>query len=257
LQLSEVSHLPPPPPHLLDPSQVYESLGDIHRFNGNFSGSIAEYQRSLELREVACEDYDRLLAQAHYSLAVAHVYLSGDIPADGSVAPLTPAAILSLKKTALLHYQRAKEVLMKSPPPTTTAAMVAMESSSSAAPSPSVASADSTSSSAAAPAAVPGPGKAPLTEEEERKELCDEISETITALQEEISSLETPNGSGSSSSSRPNPAAMLGASTTTVGFGQSSSSSSMPLLEVKRKAFSSSSQPAAAATEDSQKKPKI
>jgi hypothetical protein len=31
----------------------------------------------------------------------------------------------------------------------------------------------------------------------------------------------------------------------------------MPLLEVKRKAFSSSSQPAAAATEDSQKKPKI
>jgi hypothetical protein len=212
---------------------VYESLGDIHRFNGNFPGAIDEYQRSLELREVVCEENDRLLAQAYYSLAVAHIYLAGETQqTEGGPSPVTPEAALSGKKTALRLYVKAKEVLMKAPTAQPT-------STDSAAPEQPVELASTTTASAdsSTPAVVASgpPAKAPLTEAEERKELCDEISETIAALEQEIKSVEEPSSFSSSSSATHNPAKLLGASTTTVGFGQSATSSTIPLLEVKRK----------------------
>ncbi|CAE7393999.1 NASP, partial [Symbiodinium microadriaticum] len=59
-------------------SEVYEALGDVSRFNGNFQGAIEEYKKCVQLREAALDDSDRLLAQAHYSLAVAYIYNAGE-----------------------------------------------------------------------------------------------------------------------------------------------------------------------------------
>lgn len=205
----------------------------------------------MELREVACEDHDRLLAQAYYSLAVAHIYLSGDMPTDAGPSTLTPEAVLSLKKTALKYYGKAKDVLMKSPPisehsPPTNAAETNSSTSSPPPPPPL------TTSSSTEPTQTPS-AKIPLTEAEERKELCDEISETITALEQEIKSLEMPQ------SFLPSSTSFIGASTTTIGFGQPSTSA-VSMLEVKRKApatSTSNSAPSSATTVELNKKPKI
>jgi hypothetical protein len=230
---------------------VYESLGDIHRFNGNFPGAIDEYQRSLELREVVCEDNDRLLAQAYYSLAVAHIYLAGETQqTEGGPTPVSPEAALAGKKTALRLYAKAKEVLTRPPPALVTDSEIPTTPAGTEEPSPAPAPSTTSSSSTLPPPPPPlaplVPAKVPLSEAEERKELCDEISETIAALEQEIRSMEAPSSSSSSSAPLHNPAKLIGASTTTVGFGQPSASTAAPMLEVKRKATAPVSAAAAA-----------
>ena len=77
-------------------------------------GAIEEYKKCTALREAALDDSDRyvsmcesypltpprLLAQAHYSLAVAYIYNAGDENAD----------TLANKKAALQSYQAAQRV---------------------------------------------------------------------------------------------------------------------------------------------------
>ena len=40
-------------------SEVYEALGDISRFNGNYGGAIEEYKKCVSLREASLDDSDR------------------------------------------------------------------------------------------------------------------------------------------------------------------------------------------------------
>jgi hypothetical protein len=197
--------------HDISLSEVYESLGDVHKFNGNFPAAIEEYTRSVGLREVACEEHDRLLAQAYYSLAVAYIYLSGEKEEGENGQDTGKDGVLSAKRAALRHYQKAKEVLLKQPP---TSQVPPAETESST------------------------PEEEEKREREkkdraDRAELCDEITETIVALEQEIRRL-----SGSSIPALP-PSSMIGASSTTIGFGQVSSSST-PLLEVSALLFLSS-----------------
>ena len=39
--------------------QVYECLGDVSKFNGNYEGAIAEYLNCVKLREQLCAPGDR------------------------------------------------------------------------------------------------------------------------------------------------------------------------------------------------------
>jgi hypothetical protein len=86
--------------------EVYERLGDLQKFNGNYKDAIVEYGRCLGLRQAGCEAWDRRLSQAHFNLAVAHIYNSGEEGAD----------VVTEKKAALRHYRAAREALLLVPP---------------------------------------------------------------------------------------------------------------------------------------------
>mmetsp|Transcript_10240 Transcript_10240/g.15510 ORF Transcript_10240/g.15510 Transcript_10240/m.15510 type:complete len:346 (-) Transcript_10240:160-1197(-) len=80
-------------------SEVYHCLGEVCRFDGNYNGSIDEYKKCVNLRESVCEDSDRLLAEAHYSLAVAYTYNAGEEnPTEN-------------RMKAVQHHKKAMEVL--------------------------------------------------------------------------------------------------------------------------------------------------
>jgi hypothetical protein len=85
--------------------EVYERLGDLQKFNGNYKDAIVEYGRCLGLRQAGCEAWDRRLSQAHFNLAVAHIYNSGEEGAD----------VVAEKKAALKHYRAAREALLLAP----------------------------------------------------------------------------------------------------------------------------------------------
>lgn len=127
--------------------EVYERLGDLQKFNGNYKDAIVEYRRCLELREAACDARDRRLSQAHFNLAVAYIYNSGEEGAD----------VVAEKKAALKHYRAAREALI--------------------APSAAVTTDGSSSSG------EQGSGDA---DAKERAELAQELNETVTALAGEI-----------------------------------------------------------------------
>ena len=60
----------------------------------------------MAARERFCLAGDRLLSEAHYNLAVAHIYQSGEEGTDA----------IAEKRGALKHYRAAKECLMASAP---------------------------------------------------------------------------------------------------------------------------------------------
>jgi hypothetical protein len=108
--------------------------------------AIIEYGKCLAARERYCSVGDRLLSEAHYNLAVAHIYQSGEEGADS----------IAEKRSALKHYRAAKECLLASSPVV-----------------------PSTSDIAAAAVAVD-------QESIDRKELATELNETIIALNADI-----------------------------------------------------------------------
>lgn len=113
-----------------------------------------EYGTSLRLREASCRPNDRRLAMAHFHLAVAHIYNSGEEGVD----------VTSEKKSALKHYRAAKAALVgESSAVDTGAPTTAGEKASAVAPT-----AESDADAA------------------ERKDLSDELDETIRALTVEI-----------------------------------------------------------------------
>ena len=83
-------------------AEVYERLGDLQKFNGSYAESIKEYLRALELRTAVCQPSDRRLAMAHFNIAVAYVYNSGEEGVD----------LLAEKRRALKHYKAARAALL-------------------------------------------------------------------------------------------------------------------------------------------------
>ena len=57
---------------LLDLAQIHTRLGDLQRANGNTFSSIEDYSRALELRVLCLGKFERLVADAHFSLASAY-----------------------------------------------------------------------------------------------------------------------------------------------------------------------------------------
>lgn len=168
-------------------AEVYCRLGDLQKFNGNFPGAISEYGKCLKIRSAICPVGDRLLSEANYNLAVAHIYNSGEEGVD----------VIAEKRNAMRYYRAAREVLM--------------------------AARNSGSVSAVAPVSdtVDAPSLSAKEQEDanERKELADELNETIGALNVEIQAalkaMLQGTAAGSSFSSG-------GGATTTIGFGQAS-----------------------------------
>ena len=135
-------------------AEVYCRLGDLQKFNGNFPGAITEYGECLKIRSAICPVGDRLLSEANYNLAVAHIYNSGEEGVD----------VIAEKRNAMRYYRAAREVLM-----------AARNSGSVQVVAPVCDTVDAPSLS--------------LKEQEdanERKELADELNETIGALNVEI-----------------------------------------------------------------------
>lgn len=58
---------------LLDLAKVHSRLGDLQKANGNSTGSISDYIISLSIRSKCLDRYDKLVADAHFSLAQAYV----------------------------------------------------------------------------------------------------------------------------------------------------------------------------------------
>jgi len=59
----------------LELARVLLRLGDVSQASDNFEKSVADYTECLELRERYCKPHDRRLADAQYSLAMAHGFL--------------------------------------------------------------------------------------------------------------------------------------------------------------------------------------
>lgn len=83
-------------------SDVYIRLADLMKLNDTIAEAIEEYSKALQIRLTACAANDRSLSDAHYSLAVAHVYNSAEKEADA----------LGEKRKALEHYRKARGVLL-------------------------------------------------------------------------------------------------------------------------------------------------
>ena len=82
-------------------AQVYLRTGDHKRFSGFYGQAIEEYKKCIELRTACLENNDRALAEAHYMIAITHVYNSGEEDSN----------CRSEKERALSHYKNALKVL--------------------------------------------------------------------------------------------------------------------------------------------------
>ena len=224
-------------------------LGDLLRFNGQYSEAIKEYENSLNLKKTICKDEesDREVAFLHFSIATALIYYaselisadkdgaaaesSGSAPAPVSAANLS--ACIGEKRRALSHYQSAHRILNN---------IHAAESSEKSATGPaadgtlsSSNASSSTAGSSVNPAAEPAVGGVPspatATPVDDIKEMCDELIETLDALKSEIESQEKELGSQKKAQ----------AITTTIGFGFGQNSGNTAPVNVFGNAFSSTS----------------
>jgi len=155
-------------------------LGDLKRFEGDTLAAIDEYKGALDLRNAKCEAHDRPLSDAHFSLAVAYIYLSGEEGQDA----------LACKRTALEHYFSSRAVLN-----------IWME-------------AYRTDVGSVVPVSALATGWDSAYTPEFVEQLIGDLTETIAALQLEITNPESTNMTGSN---------------TTIGFGVHSSSSVVPV----------------------------
>jgi tetratricopeptide (TPR) repeat protein len=89
--------------HLL--SDVYIRLGDLLRIEEQPRAAADEYLKALTIRLRTCPPHDRMLCDAHFSLAMAYVDLSSEKFATGEA--------LESKRLALEHYLKAREVLQQ------------------------------------------------------------------------------------------------------------------------------------------------
>jgi len=156
-------------------AEIRMRLGDLKRFEGGTLAAIDEYKGALDLRNAKCKPHDRPLSDAHFSLAVAYIYLSGEEGQDA----------LACKRTALEHYFSSRAVLN-----------IWME-------------AYRTDVGSVVPVSALATGWDSAYTPEFVEQLIGDLTETIAALQLEITNPESTNMTGS---------------TTTIGFGMHSSS---------------------------------
>lgn len=84
-------------------SDVYIRLGDLLRIEEQPRAAADEYLKALTIRLRTCPAHDRMLCDAHFSLALAYVDLSSDKFATGEA--------FESKQLALEQYLKAREVL--------------------------------------------------------------------------------------------------------------------------------------------------
>ena len=156
-------------------SDIRMRLGDLKRFEGGILAAIDEYKGALDLRNANCKPHDRPLSDAHFSLAVAYIYLSGEEGQDA----------LACKRSALEHYESSRAVLNNW-----------MEVCR-------------TDVGSVVPVSALATGWDSAYTPEFVEQLIGDLTETIAALQLEITNPESTNMTGSS---------------TTIGFGMLSSS---------------------------------
>lgn len=84
-------------------SNVYIRLGDLLRSEEQPRGAADEYLKALNIRLRTCSAHDRMLCDAHFSLALAYVDLSSE--------KFSTDDALESKRLALEQYLKAREAL--------------------------------------------------------------------------------------------------------------------------------------------------
>ena len=212
-------------------------VGDLLRFNGQYSEAIKEYQNSLNLKKTIStnEESDREVAFLHFSIATAHIYYASEIISsekEGSVNNNTGApasvnagnlsACINEKKSALSHYESAYRILSNIHSleknkvisvPTANSVIESKENNNASIKTENTVASDSVIESKVDDVAIKADvassssqSSAPL---DDLKEMCDELVETIDALKVEIASQVNELNSRK----------RIQAVTTTIGFG--------------------------------------
>lgn len=97
----------------LDLSQVHLRLGDLQRANGRYTEAVADYLKSLELRQPNLGFYHRKVADTHYNLGLSYMSLASEGDKQQVKAPSTeqvdqPTISQELREEyrdkALTHY---------------------------------------------------------------------------------------------------------------------------------------------------------
>mmetsp|Transcript_23554 Transcript_23554/g.36334 ORF Transcript_23554/g.36334 Transcript_23554/m.36334 type:complete len:439 (+) Transcript_23554:89-1405(+) len=239
---------------IMDLAQIYNRLGDLQKANRNYAGAIEDYVKCLDVRKRILGNFDRLVADCHYSIGSCCLECASEgakpmertgVEALDSVTAnqtaLSPEEISEYKNRGVKHYLSCARSL---------AGLI--EDLCGETPSPPEGEKESGGSSSAAMQRIRlhvSKLRNPAQQDtiSDLKEFLDEIQETIDhsdetqeVMEEHVSKFKAQAEAEAEADANGTTALSSTSATTTIGFGAAAASKAAtavaaPMMMVKRK----------------------